>query len=181
MDEHRDTSQEPSTRAAEPTAAGRHLLLLHRSGRAFAVYEDEAEAIKEGRRPAPLPDAPRAVLGVVPLRGRMRTVLDPAAIDAPSASAEGAPPNSETPAFIVALRGDEQLALACERAERVEAPLVSDDMQTAAGAHTAADAHVRATFRLGPLGVTLLDPAHIFEAAMRGTDRRRHRLKGRES
>ena len=160
---------------AGATTAGRALLLLHRSGRAFAVYEDEAEAVNEGRRPAPLPDAPRAVLGVVPLRGRMRTILDPAAIDAPPAEETEAPPNSETPAFIVALRGDEQLALACERAERVEAPPFAD---ANADLHASnADAHVRATFRLGPLGVTLLDPAHLFEAAMRGTDRRRHRQK----
>ncbi len=161
---------------AEATTAGRRLLLLHRSGRAFAVYEDEAEAVDEGRRPALLPDAPRAVLGVVALRGRMRTLLDPAAIDAPAAEA---PLNSETPALIVALRGDEQLALACERAERAEAP---PSPVANAEAHTSnADAHVRATFQLGPHAVTLLDPTHLFEAAMRGTDRRRHRLKSRES
>ena len=58
MDEHHDTSQESPTRAAQTTAAGRALLLLHRSGRAFAVYEDEAEAVNEGRRTALLPDAP---------------------------------------------------------------------------------------------------------------------------
>jgi len=164
---------------AEATAAGRGLLLLHRSGRAYAVYDEEAEAVNEGRRPAPLPDAPRAVLGVVPLRGRMRTVLDPAAIDAPRAEEDAAPRDAETPAFIVALRGDEQLALACERAERVEAPPFTDAPD--ADALDADAAHVRATFRLGPLSVTLLDPAHLFEAAMRGTERRRRRLKGRES
>jgi chemotaxis signal transduction protein len=180
MDEHDDTSRKTSAGAGEGATAGRELLLLYRSGRAFAVYGEEAEAVAEGRRPAPLPDAPRAVLGVVPLRGRMRTVLDPAAIDAPPAEPEDAPRNSETPALVVALRGDEQLALACERAERVEAP-PAPDTPAADAPHAAEAAHVRAAFRLGPLSVTLLDPAHLFEAAMRGTDRRRHRLKGRDS
>ncbi|HLM58584.1 MAG TPA: hypothetical protein VK422_20945, partial [Pyrinomonadaceae bacterium] len=66
MDEHKDTSPRP----AAPEEA-RELLLMHRRGRAFAVYADEAEAVTEGRRPAQLPHAPRAVLGVVPVRGRM--------------------------------------------------------------------------------------------------------------
>ena len=164
MDEHNDTS--PRTPAPEQA---RELLVMHRRGRAFAVYADEAEAVLEGRRPAPLPNAPRAVLGVVSLRGRMRTLLDPAAVlEAPAGDDADAP--RDAPAFIVTLRGDEQLALACERAERLEASPADDTDDPSAP-------HVRASFDLGPLSVTLLDPSRLFEAAMRGTDRRRHRLK----
>ena len=161
MEEHNDTSTRLGARPAEEA---RELLVMHRRGRAFAVYAEEAEAVLEGRRPAPLPHAPRAVLGVVPLRGRMRTLLDPAAI-----LENHAEDDADAPPFIVTLRGDEQLALACERAERLEAsPAAADDPSPP---------HVRASFSLGPLSVTLLDPSHLFEAAMRGTDRRRPRLK----
>jgi chemotaxis signal transduction protein len=178
MDEHDDTYGQTSTR--------RELLLMHRAGRAFAVYGEEADAVAEGRRPAPLPHAPAAVLGVVPLRGRMRTVIDPAALGDARAEEEddAAPRTPETPAFIVALRGDEQLALACERVERVAAPPEAEAAGDAAPQDDAAppdSPHVRAAFLLGPLHVTLLSPAHIFEAAMHGADRRRHRLKNRES
>ena len=167
MDEHHDTSQRSPSRAPEGAQGRRELLLLHRAGRAFAVYGEEADGVAEWRRPAPLPNAPRAVLGVVPLRGRMRTVLDPAAVPETDTEEEDAPLSSETPAFIVALRGDEQLALACERAERVEA---SPDADSAPSAP-----HVRASFNLGPTRVTLLDPSRLFEAAMRGHERRRGR------
>ena len=152
MDEHHDTS--PPPRAHEPEEA-RELLLMHRRGRAFAVYADEVEAVTEGRRPAQLPHAPRAVLGVVPVRGRMRTLLDPAALSETDAGEDDdAPPDDAAPAFVITLRGDEQLALACDSAERVQAP------PDATASH-----------------ITLLDPARLFEAAMRGTDRRRPRLK----
>ena len=173
MDEHKDTSPRPPVHAPEEAPGRRELLLMHRAGRAFAVYGEEADAAVEGRRPAPLPNAPRAVLGVVPVRGRMRTVIDPAAIAEPTAEEEeeATTRDAATPAFVVTLRGDEQLALACERAERVEAAPAPD-----AGGDPPAP-HVRATFSLGPLRVTLLDPSRLFEAAMRGTERRRHRLK----
>ncbi|HEV2859777.1 MAG TPA: chemotaxis protein CheW [Pyrinomonadaceae bacterium] len=149
MDEQNDTSPRPDAR--EPQE-GRELLLMHRRGRAFAVYADEAEAVTEGRRPAPLPHAPRAVLGVVPVRGRMHTLLDPAALlETDTGEDEDAPHDADAPAFVVTLRGDEQLALACDRAERTADAPAPD--------------------------ITLLDPARLFEAAMRGTDRRRPRLK----
>lgn len=152
MDEHDDT---PPRRPAPEEA--RELLLMHRRGRACAVYADEAEDVTEGRRPAQLPHAPRAVLGVVPVRGRMRTLLDPAALfETDAGEDEDAPHDSAAPAFVVTLRGDEQLALACDGAERVGAP---------PGADATAPP------------IILLDPARLFESAMRGTDRRRPRLK----
>ena len=150
MNEQNDISPRPSEEARE-------LLLMHRRGRAFAVYADEAEAVTEGRGPAPLPHAPRAVLGVVAVRGRMRTLLDPAAIaELQTEEEDEATHSPDTPAFVVTLRGDEQLALACDRIERVRA---------------APDTEATAPRTI------LLDPARLFEAAMRGTDRRRHRLK----
>jgi chemotaxis signal transduction protein len=106
-----------------------------------------------------------AVLGVVSLRGRMRTVLDPAALlGGPAGGTEGAP------GLVVVLRGDEQLALAVAHAEDISAPA---DLTPA----DADDALLRAAFRHDGKTVRLLDPAQLFAAATRGAERRRQRLE----
>ena len=127
--------------------AQRGLLLLRAGARAAAVYEDETDGVVAWREPVPLPHAPPAVLGVVSVRGRMRTVLDPAALLG-GTRAEGE--TAAAPRLLVLLRGDEQLALAADHAEPVSAP---------------------------PEGETvhLLDPAHLFAAATQGPERRRRR------
>ena len=154
--------------------APRELAVMRAGGRVFAVYADEADSVTEGLRPTPLPGAPPAVLGVVCVRGRMRTVLDPRALfgDTHRATPDAAPP-PPPPRFVVALRGDEQLALAVERVERiVEAPPDAlrpppDDKHTAAP--------LRGLVILDDTPVAVLDPARLFDAAMRGTERRRPR------
>ena len=58
----------------------RGLFVLTAGGQAFAVRAEEAESVAEGLTPAPLPHAPASVLGVVSVRGRMRTLLYPPAL-----------------------------------------------------------------------------------------------------
>jgi purine-binding chemotaxis protein CheW len=176
MSEHgRDDSEAPRLPAEDAGAAApRELAVMRAGGRVFAVYADEADSVTEGLRPTPLPGAPPAVLGVVCVRGRMRTVLDPRALfgDTHRAPPDAAPPPTP-PRFVVALRGDEQLALAVERVERiVEAPPDAlrpppDDKHTAAP--------LRGLVILDDTPVAVLDPARLFEAAMQGTERRRPR------
>jgi hypothetical protein len=60
-----------------------------------ALFDGEVEATARDLTPSPLPFAPRAVLGVVCLRGRMRTVLDPPALVGENQSEEGAAQNDE--------------------------------------------------------------------------------------
>jgi chemotaxis signal transduction protein len=78
-----------------------------------------------------------------------------------------------TPRFAVALRGDEQLALA---ADEVEGPLELDaesaDPPEASALHPAP---LRATLRRVGEPLHLLDPSRLFDAAMQGTERRRRR------
>ncbi len=178
MSEHgRDDSEAPRLPAEDaggPVGTGpRELAVMRAGGRVFAVYADEADSVTEGLRPTPLPGAPPAVLGVVCVRGRMRTVLDPLALfgDTHHATRDAAPPTP--PRFVVALRGDEQLALAVERVERiVEAP--ADALRPPADdQHTAAP--LRGLVILDDTPVAVLDPARLFEAAMQGTERRRPR------
>jgi chemotaxis signal transduction protein len=145
----------------------RGLLLMRAGAHAFAVYAEEADGVVGWREPVPLPHAPPAVLGVVSVRGRMRTVLDPAVLLGAGAAHEGA--ENEAPhRFVVVLRGDEQLALAVAHAEPVAAPadLVPPDPPAP---------FLRATLRHQDQTVHLLDPAHLFAAATQGTERRRKR------
>src|ERR1043165_5108809 len=148
------------------------LLLLRAGGQLFAVRAEEADG--EPRpcpRPAPRPRAPRAVLGVVALRGRMRTVLDPSALGVENQSEEGAGRDGEvTRGLVVGLRGDEQLALAVESAEgviRVPATSLAPQQRPARP--------LRAALEHEGSSLLVVDPAQLFDAAMQGTERRRPR------
>ncbi len=87
----------------------RKLQLLSVGTLVLGVFEDEIATIAEWRRPTPLPQPPPAVLGVVSIQGRMLTVLDPVSLFGETTTRLGFPPG-----LLVALRGDEQIALAVE-------------------------------------------------------------------
>jgi len=167
MKELEDTGAEP--RAAHTEAREtRGLFVLTAGGQAFAVRAEEAEGVAEGLTPAPLPHAPASVLGVVSLRGRMRTLLYPPALVAETQARPDA--NTAAPRFAVALRGDEQLALAADSVEGVVAfdvdSLPATDPQ---------DSTPAAALEHEGRRVQLLDASRLFDAAMRGTERRRPR------
>lgn len=148
----------------------RELLLMRAGAHAFAVCADETDgAAQQCPKPTPLPDAPRAVLGVVCVRGRMRTVLDPLALVNVQGERDAAR-DDETPRLFVTLRGDEQLALAVERVEgiiRVAAEALAPPLQPARP--------LRAALEHEGTHVLVLDPSQLFDAAMQGTERRRQR------
>jgi chemotaxis signal transduction protein len=153
---------------------GRALLLLLRAGGfAFAVYADECECVTPWAGPAPLPHAPAPVLGVASVRGRMRTVLDPARLLEASGLTHERRPAAH--AFIVSLTGDEQLALACESSAPFT--LKADDYVSPPKSPAFP---ARGTFQHGGEAVHLLDPSRLFDAAMSGTERRRQRSVNRE-
>jgi chemotaxis signal transduction protein len=203
------------------------LLLMRAGGQLFAVRVEEADGVPQPcPRPTPLPRAPRAVLGVVCLRGRMRTVLDPLALlntqagedaaqsepdaarletdaapgvepardeaaleeaagnkeETAGSEAEAASSKEETARveeaarrLVVTLRGDEQLALAFERAEgivRVPAEAIAPPQRPAPP--------LRAALELMGARLLVLDPSRLFDAAMRGAERRRPRAVNRK-
>ena len=147
------------------------LLLLRAGGQLFAVRAEEADGEPQAcARPTPLPRAPRAVLGVIALRGRMRTVLDPSALVVENQSEEETGRDGAARALVVALRGDEQLALAVESVEgviRVPATSLAPAQRPARP--------LRAALEHEGSSLLVLDPAQLFDAAMRGTERRRPR------
>ncbi|MCA1555446.1 MAG: hypothetical protein LC747_02030, partial [Acidobacteria bacterium] len=119
-------------------------------------------------------------------RGRILTVIDPhlllqpdsvATIDAPADATTSAPFTTRTTPvpFIVALRGDEQLALAVEHIEH-DIELYDDETTADAGAKISNSPRFLRRI-IGPHtnAIALLDPAHLFDAAMQGVERRRRR------
>lgn len=167
MKELEDTGAEsrPAHRAARET---HDLFVLTAGGLAFAVRAEDAEGVAEGLSPAPLPHAPASVLGVVSVRGRMRTLLYPPALVAQTDAGEDV--NTVTPRFVVALRGDEQLALAADSVEGV-VTFNTDALPTS----DSPEHPLNATLEHEGRRVQLLDASRLFDAAMRGTERRRPR------
>jgi chemotaxis signal transduction protein len=176
---HDETTATHSTRTEASDDARRRRLFVMRTGaRLFAVYADEVEATSENLTPTPLPFAPAPVRGVVSQRGRILTLIDPLPLlpgaTSTAATQTGATPAIQKPApFVVALKGDEQLALSVEAVER-EIELY--DTAADAGAADASGASLlRRTIPYEAHGIALLNPARLFDAAMQGVERRRQR------
>ena len=169
--------KEGATRARAANRDGgarrlRELFVFRAGARRFAVFREEVEDVAEAVRPAPLPFAPPAVLGVVAVRGRVRTALDPLKLTpAPAGTPhETSPAPTRPPRLFVALAGDEQLALACDSAE--ESFTISPEELRP---DPDPEAPARGLVTHDAREVTVLDPARLFDAAMRGRDRRRRR------
>ena len=104
---------------------GYQRLLSFRVGtRLFGVDESKVATVANWRQPTPLPHAPPAVMGIVSLQGRMLTVLDLRRLTGNESA------DNITPQHVIALRGDEQLALAVDSVEGgIESPGDMDGSQ----------------------------------------------------
>jgi chemotaxis signal transduction protein len=148
----------------------REILIVRAGERWLGVFAEDAAGVERGRALAtPLPHAPAAVLGLVSVRGRILTLLDPLALlnerrdDVHTRTA---------PAFILALRGDEQLALAVDSAERLREINV-DEIGSPATVAEAKLAH--GIFQDEEASIVILDVARLFAAAVEGMEHRRRR------
>lgn len=138
--------------------------------RVFAVFADQVDATAEAKVPAVLPQAPRAVLGVVCVRGRMVTVLDPGALLTGEA---GHWPNSLP--SVIALRGDEQLAVAAlERRDTIT--IAATDIQPPTDPDDGSSNVTLGIARHGGEEITVLSVDRLFAAAIRKKERRRRRF-----
>ena len=138
--------------------------------RTFAVFAEHVEGTAEAKVPAPLPRAPAAVLGVVCARGRMLTVLDPLALV--SGEAHGWPKSLPC---VIALRGDEQLALAAEES-RDAITIASVDIQRSTKSEDDGLATILGIARYDGEEITVLNVDQLFTAAVRRKERRRRRF-----
>ena len=153
------------------TERERREIVLVRAGRHWlGVFAEEAAGVERGSRPTPLPHAPAAVLGIVSVRGRILTLIDSLALLGESRA--GASLDAQ-PAFILALRGDEQLALAVDSEGQLR-EIYTSEIEPPAGAEASI---ARGTFQDENRRVVILDVARLFDAAVEGMEpRRRNRL-----
>jgi chemotaxis signal transduction protein len=137
----------------------------------FAVFADQVDGTAEARVPAALPNAPPAVLGVVCMRGRMLTVLDPVAVLTGEAL--------EWPAglpSVIALLGDEQLALAAHGC-RDTITIAAEDIQPLNRSNDdGIESAVLGMARYAGEEITILKVDNLFAAAVRRKERRRRRF-----
>lgn len=130
----------------------------------FGIFENEVATIAEWREPTPLPHAPESVLGVVSLQGRMLTVLDVAVL----AGGESVPAYR----YIIALRGEEQLALVASKLGRIiEHSTFNSEIKRETG-----ERYVTEILTQAGIEAKLLNVAELFPAALQGRERRRRRF-----
>lgn len=133
----------------------------------LAVPEDRVTAVIDWTSPATLPFAPTSVLGIVCIYGRMFTLIDPRALLEGEAYIPSASRN-----LIVALQGDEQLALAVDV---VSDSIEIQDNEIGPAMESCSQLCVGSFSRNGSK-ILKLDPDAIFSHAMRGRERRRRRI-----
>jgi chemotaxis signal transduction protein len=172
MADFSDLSILPRTLGLKDDAAAeqrerRELLVVRAGARLLGVFADEAGGVTEWREPTPLPRASPAVLGVVSIRGLLLTVLDPLRLLGEPTAGESA-----QPAFIVALRGDEQLALAVDRALRID-EIFADEIEPLT--RNSGASILRGVVGRGRDIIAVLAIKELFAAAMQGEERRRQR------
>ena len=129
----------------------------------FAVFADEVMAITEWREPAALPHAPASVLGIVSIHGRMLTVLDLSQL-------LESPQRTGRPSHILALNGDEQLALA------IDAPGETFAIAAADSEDDPASGKLVSVVKRNGDEIKILDVRELFPTAIQGRERRRRRF-----
>jgi chemotaxis signal transduction protein len=137
----------------------------------FAVVAEQVEGTAEAKAPAPLPLGPASVLGVVCVRGRMLTVLDPVAI------ITGESP--EWPTIlprVIALRGDQQLALAAQECHDTITVAAADIRRTTKSADDSSEQALMGIARHGGEEITILNVDQLFAAIPWRRERRRRRF-----
>ena len=166
----------PETKAATPEVEDtepqlRDLLTFSAGKLTFGVFADAVEGTAEAKRPAPLPFAPAAVLGVVSVRGRMLTALDPVGL------VTGEPLNwTAGLPRVIALRGDEQLALAAEHLGET-ITIATADIEPVGPAPADQNSHViEGISRHAGHEITILNVENLFAAAVHRRERRRRRF-----
>jgi purine-binding chemotaxis protein CheW len=153
-----------------PQKFERTFQIVRAGSRLCGIATQEILTIADWQEPTPLPNAPPVVLGVVSVQGCMLTVLSLAELisNANSANITSAP---ETSRHIVALRGDEQLALAViEVGEVIE--LAADQLNEVQSPSQL----IGATVTRNGAEITILNLKELFPTAIQGRERRRRRF-----
>jgi purine-binding chemotaxis protein CheW len=131
------------------------------------IFENQVAIVEPWREPTPLPQAPATVLGVVSIQGRMLTVLNLAMLlDSNAVSAD------RSPQHILALRGDEQLALAVEAVANIIE--IGDGLLDELS--DSGEGLVLGVIKHDGAEITILNVKGLFPTAIQGRERRRRRF-----
>jgi purine-binding chemotaxis protein CheW len=150
----------------------RNLQLLQAGSSQFGIFADEIATVAPWREPTPLPHAPKSVLGVVSIQGRMLTVLDLAKLAGDETASSAAA--DDIGGHLIALRGDEQLALAVDAVgETIELQAV--DFNDFAARKTAGTLVLGVMHHEGA-EINILNLKELFPTAIQGRERRRRRF-----
>lgn len=163
-------NRQDSFNEASAKGAGRALQLFRAGSSTFGIFTDEIATTIAWREPTPLPHAPKSVLGVVSIQGRMLTILDFSVLSASQTSSSDV--SLDSPQHIIALRGDEQLALAVE-ALGDTAEVAESDVKPKPGA---ASPLILGVFHLEGAEINALNTNELFSTAIQGRERRRRRF-----
>lgn len=155
------TDNASATGGSEPTV--RKVQLIRIGSLQFGVFENEIAGIANWREPTPLPNAPDSVMGVVSIQGRMLTVLDFRTLS--GFSSDGSPKH------ILALRGDEQLALAIDTAGKT---IEIGDANIRNKQDT--ERFVLGVFDHDGTEISIMNVKELFPTAIQGRERRRRRF-----
>jgi purine-binding chemotaxis protein CheW len=155
---------------ASPQGALRELQLGRAGSFHFGIFADEIATIVAWRKPTPLPQAPESVLGVVSIQGRMLTVLELTTLAGHDTAASDATADSSQ--HIIALRGDEQLAVAVDAlGETVQ---IADSELSSR--QEAASNIILGVLQLEDSEISILNLKELFPAAIQGRQRRQRRF-----
>ena len=157
-----------TTKATRPEL--KDLFVFEAGDRVLAVFADQVDGTTDARVPAVLPHAPPTILGVVSVRGRMLTVLDPIALL--TGEALNWP---ETLPCVVALRGDEQLALAAQTC-RDTITISATDIERPVKSGEDGSGLLVGLVRYAGEKIILLNVDRLFATAMWQRERRRRRF-----
>ena len=146
----------------------RELQTFESAGTRFGIYADQIAAVVPWQEPAPLPHAPASVLGVVSVQGRMLTVIDLRVLTAEATEQTTTTHDQK----IIALRGDEQLAVAVD-AVGDKLQINESELQTDTNSNSAL---VRQLVRITEPPIKILDVKELFSTALQGRERRRRRF-----
>lgn len=144
----------------------RELLVIEAGGHLLGVFTEDVGGIATGKTPAPLPRAPVSVLGVIAFRGRMLTVIDPLPL-------LGEPSQLNAPAIVVALSGEEQLAIAAD-ASRGAIEIFAGDIELPE--QGTGSEIIYGILRREGEQISILDVPGLFGATMQQQERRRRRF-----
>ena len=154
-----------------PRAASRKLQLVQAGQNQFGIFAEQISAIVEWQEPAPLPHAPSSVLGVVSIQGRMLTVLDLAKLAGDEAVLTNTPRK-----LLIALRGDEQLALAIEALGEIVQLAGNELMTDSITERETVTTPLLGVWQRADAEIKILDLNRLFPAAIQGRERRQRRF-----